>query len=308
MFVRWVKEDQLLPGATTAAPWAKVGTIAVAANKPFLASESQNTYVSWYVNNTATNWPCAKAPTNSGALEGTLDLVSAFGYLPTNIYLCAAAYQTANGGALAAQCPAGSGPNINTNEFFVIPIAALRDSLGNGTFDRLDPARGFRILSAGATPAGLALNWASMPGYSYQVLYADYVAFLRAVIALRTFGIAEDALLRLWNFEKKLLQLLHVDSTGSPTWFLDSCGVTTHPNQRLLLTNHDLGVPVPSKELQLGLDFADKLPELFGGTEMGEDALRVLNEYITLYARIRADLRMELPHVREAAKRVGRLP
>ena len=165
--------DQLLPGATTAAPWAKAGKVAVAATKPFLAGESQNTYVSWFVNNAATNWLCAKSATNSGALEGTLDLVGAFGYLPANIYLCAAAYQTADGGALAAQSPAGSGPNIDPNEFFVIPIAALRDSLGNGTFDLLDPARGFRILSAGATPAGLILNWATMPGYSYQVLYAD---------------------------------------------------------------------------------------------------------------------------------------
>jgi len=165
--------DQLLSGASAAAPWAKAGKVAVAATKPFLAGESQTTYVSWFVNNAATNWPCAKAPTNSGALAGTLDLVGAFGYLPTNIYLCAAAYQTADGGALAAQCPIGSGPNIDTNEFLVIPIAALRDSLGNGTFDQLDPARGFRILSACATPAGCTLNWASMPGYSYQVLYAD---------------------------------------------------------------------------------------------------------------------------------------
>jgi hypothetical protein len=165
--------DQLLSAATTPAPWAKSGTIAVAANKPCLAGESQNTYVSWFVNNSATNWPCAKSATNSGALAGTLDLMDAFGHLPTNIYLCAAAYQTANGGALAAQCPAGSGPNIDTNEFLVIPIAALRDSLGNGVFDQLDPARGFRILSAGASSAGHTLNWASMPGYSYQVLYVD---------------------------------------------------------------------------------------------------------------------------------------
>ena len=42
--------------------------------------------------------------------------------------------------------PPVAGPNIDTNEFFVIPIAALRDSLGNGTFDLLDPARGFKIL------------------------------------------------------------------------------------------------------------------------------------------------------------------
>jgi hypothetical protein len=141
----------------------------------------------------------------------------------------------------------------------------------------------------------------------FELPVFEGAAYSDAYVALRIFGIAEDTLLRLWNFEKKLLQLLHVDSAGSPTWFLDSCGVTTHSKQRLLLTNHDLGGPVPSKELQLGLNFADTLPELFGGTEMGEDALRVLNEYITLHARIRSDLRTELPHVREAMKWVGRL-
>ena len=46
---------------------------AVSANKPFLATESQNSYVSWFVNNAATNWPCAKSATTAGALEGTLD-------------------------------------------------------------------------------------------------------------------------------------------------------------------------------------------------------------------------------------------
>ena len=148
--------DQLLPGATAAAPWAKSGTVAVAANKPYLASESQNTYVSWFVNNAATNWPCAKSSTEFRRDGGHAGLGGRF-RLPADEHLSLRRrlHQTANGGALAAQCPAGSGPNIDPNEFFVIPIAALRDSLGNGTFDLLDPARGFRILSAGATPAGL---------------------------------------------------------------------------------------------------------------------------------------------------------
>src|SRR5262249_32681389 len=42
--------DQLLPGATAPAPWAKAGNVAVATTKPYLASESQNSYVSWYNN------------------------------------------------------------------------------------------------------------------------------------------------------------------------------------------------------------------------------------------------------------------
>jgi hypothetical protein len=164
--------DQLLPSASAAAPWAKAGTVAISANKPFLASESQGTYVSWFMNNAPVNWPCAKSAANSGALEGTLDLVTAFGYMPTNIYLCAAAYVTTNGGPLVAQCPAGSGPNLDTNEFLVLPVAALRDSWGNGTLDLCDPARGFKMLSAGLRTNGFALNWAAMPGRVYQVQYA----------------------------------------------------------------------------------------------------------------------------------------
>ena len=165
--------DQLLPSATAAAPWAKTGTVAVHANKPYLASESQNSYLSWFVNNAATNWPCAKSATTTGALEGTLDLVAAFGSVPTNLYLCAAAYQTANGGALAAQATAGSGPNLDTNEFFVLPIAALKDSWGNGTLDLCDPARGFKILSVNSQNTNRALSFGAMPGRAYQIQFAD---------------------------------------------------------------------------------------------------------------------------------------
>ena len=127
------------------------------------------------------------------------------------------------------------------------------------------------------------------------------------MVALRTLNVAEDALLDLWQLEKKLLQLLHVDSTGSPTWFLDACGATTHPKRRLLLTNYDLGVEVPTKALQLGLNFATALPELFAGKAMGEDALRVLNEYLKLYTRTRTDLATELPLVRGAVRLASKM-
>jgi hypothetical protein len=140
-------------------------------------------------------------------------------------------------------------------------------------------------------------------------VYTDaYCAFLKALIALRTLGIAEDTLLRLWKLERALLRLLHVDSTGSPTWFLDACGSITHRARRLLLSNYDLGVDVPSKAVQLGLDFADQRKELFAGKEMGEDALRLLNTYLDLYGRIRADLQGELPRVREAVRWAAVLP
>ena len=65
-----------------------------------------------------------------------------------------------------------------------------------------------------------------------------YLAFLRTVVFMRMLNVSEESLRDLWHLEKKLLQLLHVDSTGSPTWFLDACGRTNHPRRRLLLTNH----------------------------------------------------------------------
>lgn len=97
-----------------------------------------------------------------------------------------------------------------------------------------------------------------------------YLSFLRTVVFLRILNVSEESLRDLWHIERKLLQLLHVDSTGSSTWFLDSCGASTHPERRLLLTNHDMGVALPSRTLQLGLNFAADLPELFAGKEMGK--------------------------------------
>jgi hypothetical protein len=165
--------DQLLPAATTAAPWAKAGTMAIPASAPYLAGESQNSYLSWFANNSATAWPCAKSSSTTGALEGTLDLIQAFGFVPTNLYLCAASYVTTNNGPLVAECPAGQGLNLNTNNFLVIPVGALQDSLGNGTFDLCDPARGFRILSANLQNTNLLLSSTVMPGRHYQVQYAN---------------------------------------------------------------------------------------------------------------------------------------
>jgi hypothetical protein len=139
-------------------------------------------------------------------------------------------------------------------------------------------------------------------GYS-----SAYLAFLQTVVHLRTLSITEETLRDLWHIEKKLLVLLHADSTGSPTWFLDSCGATTSPKRRLLLTNYELGAEVHGKGVQLGLNFADTAPELFAGQEMGEDALRVLNDYRKLYARISAEVKAEMPLVRASVTWAKRL-
>jgi hypothetical protein len=134
-----------------------------------------------------------------------------------------------------------------------------------------------------------------------------YLAFLRSLIALRAFNIAEETLLNLWALEKKLLQLLHADSAGSPTWFLDSCGANERTERRLLLTNHDLGIPLTGTEVQTGLNFTDSLPELFPSKEMGENALRVLRECLKIRTRILTEVATELPHIRAAVKLASRL-
>jgi hypothetical protein len=76
---------------------------------------------------------------------------------------------------------------------------------------------------------------------------------------------------------------------------------------RLLLSNYDFGVPIPGQALQLGLDFAEKESELFAGSEMSEDAVCVLNQYLKLHRRIRSEIEAELPHVRQAAAWAGKL-
>lgn len=132
-----------------------------------------------------------------------------------------------------------------------------------------------------------------------------YLAFLQRVSTLRTLNVSDDLVDKLWQLEKKLLTLLHVDSTGSATWFLDSCGQTSHPERRLLLSNHDLGRTLDSRTLQLGLNFAAQPAELFSGPAMGEDALRVLREYLEVHERAREAVHRELPNVREAARWAG---
>lgn len=147
--------------------------------------------------------------------------------------------------------------------------------------------------------AGLQKRF-DLPGFEGAAYSDAYLAFLRGITVLRTFNISEETLHDLWLLEKKILQLLHVDSAGSRTWFLDSCGVSKHSDRRLLLTNYDLGVPIAASEIQTGLNFASSLPELFPGREMGEDALRVLDECLKIRAKILNDTATELPHVRAA--------
>jgi len=134
-------------------------------------------------------------------------------------------------------------------------------------------------------------------------MYSEgYEAFLRKIVHLRVLGVSEESLRDFWAVERTLIEVLHLDPMCSPTWMVDACAYPSDPNRRLLLSNIDLGFILPATELQIGLNFATSSPELFAGKEMGEDALKVLQDYRTRLAAIRLSVGSELSVLKGAIK------
>lgn len=171
--------NQLLGSPTSSAPWGKVGTVAVPTTTVMLCGESQATYVAWqYLTGTmvtsASN-QAVKAATNAGQMQGTINLVQAFGSMPSTLYFCAAAYATTNSGPLVAQAPVGNGNgNVESNEFMAVPVASIVDNNGDGVLDNLDPSLGFHVQNTQPSgPGGSTITWVAVPGKSYDVMYCD---------------------------------------------------------------------------------------------------------------------------------------
>jgi len=115
-----------------------------------------------------------------------------------------------------------------------------------------------------------------------------YVAFLRKIRDLRNLGVSEERLGDLWDLERKLIAILHLDLGGGALSLIEGCTVEADPDHRLLLSNADLGVPLMARDVQAGLDFSAGRPrELFDGLAMGENALRLLGEYRNLLTEMR---------------------
>ena len=129
-----------------------------------------------------------------------------------------------------------------------------------------------------------------------------YEAFLRKILHLRVLGVSEESLRDFWAVERKLIEVLHLDPQSSPTWMVDACAVAADPDRRLLLSNIDLGFPLPATDLQIGLNFAASSQELFAGRDMGEDALRLISDYRTRLAVIRSSVASESRILRDALK------
>ncbi|MEI6376982.1 MAG: hypothetical protein WCO97_07285 [bacterium] len=129
-----------------------------------------------------------------------------------------------------------------------------------------------------------------------------YESFLRKVIHLRVLGVSEESLREFWAVERKLIEVLHLDPQSSPTWIVDACAFPSDPDRRLLLSNIDLGFPLPAADLQIGLDFSISSQDLFAGKDMGEDALKLLQDYRTRFAAIRLSVGSESKILRDALK------
>ena len=130
-----------------------------------------------------------------------------------------------------------------------------------------------------------------LPGL--EIYPEGYESFLRKIVHLRVLGVSEETLREFWAVERKLIEVLHLDPQSSPTWMVDACAYPADPDRRLLLSNIDLGFPLPATDLQIGLNFAASAPELFAGKEMGEDALRLLSDYRTRLTAIRSTVASE---------------
>ncbi len=129
-----------------------------------------------------------------------------------------------------------------------------------------------------------------------------YRALLDRVVYLRVFGVPLDDIAALFAIEKKLMQLLKIDtSTSSPLWYLAACEVEDASPTRLLLTNFEAGAWIREDgAVQYSLDFGTRMPELFKSAEMGEDIMNVFALYREQVAAVTRRLRAERNVVRDA--------
>jgi hypothetical protein len=131
-----------------------------------------------------------------------------------------------------------------------------------------------------------------------------YCRFLEKIVALQALHVSRPAITELFEKERQILRLLHVDSlSSSPTWYLDNC---VQPETRatlatrLLLSGHDLGFKLDATALQDNLDFGSRERELFRGKEMGEDVRKLLSDYLRLLSAVRQAVSAEMPAIRNA--------
>lgn len=129
-----------------------------------------------------------------------------------------------------------------------------------------------------------------------------YAILVKMLIYLSICSVPDKDIKSLLGKEKKLLELLKVDSLHDGELWFESMCTMKHGPTRLLLSGHDLGHPVDCKTIQTGLDFSEREKELFQSSEMGASALRELHRYAEVLAKIREWIRQEILVVDSALK------
>lgn len=129
-----------------------------------------------------------------------------------------------------------------------------------------------------------------------------YAILVKMLIYLSICSVPDKDIKSLLGKEKKLLELLKVDSLHDGELWFESMCTMKHGPTRLLLSGHDLGHPVDCKTIQTGLDFSDREKELFQSSEMGASVLRELQRYSEVFAKVKGRIQQELPTVKSAVK------
>ena len=140
-----------------------------------------------------------------------------------------------------------------------------------------------------------------------KVYPEGYSALLNKLLYLLIYSVPDKDIKSLLSKEKKLLELLKVDSLNDePLWFESLCTTKCGP-ARLLLSGYDLGHPVRALSIQTGLDFTERQKELFPTTEMGVDVLRELQRYREIYDQVLERVRLGQATVEESLKWARRI-
>lgn len=138
--------------------------------------------------------------------------------------------------------------------------------------------------------------------------YPDgYAVLVKKLIYLSICSVPDKEIKSLLSKEKKLLELLKVDSLhDGELWFENMCIMKTGPS-RLLLSGHDLGHPVDCQSIQTGLDFSEREKELFQSSEMGASALRELQRYSGILSAVKVRVKQEMLTMESALKWVAHI-
>lgn len=136
-----------------------------------------------------------------------------------------------------------------------------------------------------------------------------YCAFLFKIVALRTANVSLDDLRDLFVREKRIQEMLHVDTlSDSPFWFLLTCDLGGWSESRLFLTGYELGHPIHKGIAQSHLNFdGDNKGELFSGPDMGEDLRAFCRAYWRSVEKLKVRIQQEKQSLRAALNWLERM-